>query len=126
MDIRCVDDEPIRGLLDIDDPVERMLLFLALLLMTHQSGDFLTVTLRRRSGERHNARGIFVIDPAASLAKHLLRALGLRSAFPAAGAINRAALPTVARSREFAGLPVGIDDVLVLGPARASSASAGG
>src|SRR5437868_5015643 len=107
MDIGRIDDEPVRGLLDVHDAVERMLLFLALLLMTHQAGELLTMALRRRSRERHNARGIFIVDTATGLAEHLLCALGLRSPFPAASVINRAALPAVARFRELAGLPVG-------------------
>jgi len=92
MDVCCVDHDSLRVLLDANDPVERMLLFLCLLLMAGQMDHLLLVRMGEITFQIHNAGGIFVVDAAAGRTQSLGSPLGARNPSPAPLVIDDAAL----------------------------------
>jgi hypothetical protein len=92
MDVRRVDHDPLHVILDADDPVERMLFLLRLLLVARQTDHLLFVLPGEIAPQRHDTGREFVLDATAGRAQLLNNTLNPRRPLPAPLLINGAAL----------------------------------
>src|SRR5689334_4253702 len=108
MNVRRGDDDRILALLDCDDPVQRMLLALCILLMPRESRHFLRALERKGTVQRDDPSRHPIVDAPAGRAELLPRPDRLRLPLPTAVMINGEALRAARRFARFHRRLVGV------------------
>ena len=118
MDVRRSDHEPLRVILNADDPVERMLPLFCVLLVASQADHLILLLLAEVATQRHDPGGEFVIDAAAGCAQLLIGTFVLRPPLPAPLVIDCAALRADRALRQLLPALVWIGHVILLSVSR--------
>src|SRR5271166_1041260 len=115
VDVRRVDHQALRILLDADDPIERMLRLLRLLLMVRQADHLLFVLPGEITPQRHDAGRKFVVDPTTRSTELLVSGLRPRHPLPAPVVIDGAALRADRALKQLLLSLVRVEDMILLG-----------
>jgi len=111
------DHQPLVGLLDIDDAVERVLAFLRCLLVPCQADDLILALSGDVPLQGHDAIREAGVNAAASEAEILVRSGGSQPPLPSAVVVDGTALPTTRRFPQFLPRLIGVGNVIALGAA---------